>query len=50
MEILAGLLLLIPSSTDGPKLADESAETSQLKRAFNDAKGKVRIILIVSPV
>jgi hypothetical protein len=49
MAILVGLLLAIPFSADGPNLADESAETSQLKHAFSDAKGKVRIMLIVSP-
>jgi hypothetical protein len=49
MAILAGVLLAFPFSADGAKLTDESAEAPQLKHAFNNAKGRVRIILIVSP-
>jgi hypothetical protein len=49
MAILAVLLLTFLFSADEPKLADLSAEAPQLKEAFNDAKGNVRMILIVSP-
>jgi hypothetical protein len=49
MAILAVLLSALPLSSDEPKLADLSAEASQLKQAFNGAKGDVRMILIVSP-
>jgi hypothetical protein len=49
MAILAVLLLAFPVSSDEPKVIDLSAEASQLKQAFNNAKGSVRLILIVSP-
>jgi hypothetical protein len=49
MAILAVLLLAFPFSFDEPKLIDLSAEAPQLKKAFKDAKGSVRMILIVSP-
>ena len=50
MAILPGLLLaLLLSTTDGPTLTDESAQASQVKEAFNKARGDVRVLLIVSP-
>jgi hypothetical protein len=49
MAILAGILLALPFSVDGPQLTDESADAPQLKHAFNKAKGSVRMVLIVSP-
>jgi hypothetical protein len=49
MTNFAVLLLALPYTPDGPQLTDVSAEAPQLKQAFNDAKGNVRVLLIVSP-
>ena len=49
MAILVGVLLALPTSVEAPQLTDQSAEAPQLKQAFNDATGSVRLVLIVSP-
>jgi hypothetical protein len=49
MAILVALVMAALLSSEGPALTDLSAEAPQLKQAFNDAKGSVRLILIVSP-
>jgi hypothetical protein len=49
MTNLAVLLLALPYTPDRPQLTDVSAEAPQLKQAFNDARGKIRVLLIVSP-
>jgi hypothetical protein len=50
MNVLLGLLVAAPMALEQPTLADISSEAPELKKAFNGARGCVRLLLIVSPV
>jgi hypothetical protein len=49
MNPFAALVLALASSVDQPPLADISTAAPEIKKAFNEADGAVRIVLIVSP-
>jgi hypothetical protein len=49
VNAFTALVLVLAPSVDQPALADISKAAPELKKAFNDATGSVRIVLIVSP-
>jgi hypothetical protein len=49
MELLAAIFLATMPSAEQPKLTDLSNDAAELKKAFNQDIGMVRMVLIVSP-
>jgi hypothetical protein len=49
VNIVAALLLSLPTSMEQPALTDISKDAPELQKEFNAASGCVRIVLIVSP-
>jgi hypothetical protein len=48
VKVFAALVLAF-ATLDQPTVVDISKAAPELKKAFNDARGSVRLVLIVSP-